>query len=265
MYRIVSLASVLIVSACAFDTGGGRIDSLAGTRLAPPPIDYVALVGHPDRPADDFAEDAARKPAEVLEFTGVGYGMTVIDMEAGGGYYTELFSRAVGDTGKVYLQNPKAFDAVLGDAVPMRLAEDRLSNVETMTTPMDTLLVEDASVDIVAWFLGPHELWFTPDGAEQGVLGSPDKAFAEIVRALKPGGVFVALDHAAAAGSPASTGGTTHRIDPAIIIARSEDAGLTLVDSSDILANADDDYSVMVLDPSVRRKTDRFLLKFEKK
>jgi predicted methyltransferase len=68
----------------------------------------------------------------------------------------------------------------------------------------------------------------------------------------------------APAGSPPTTGGDTHRIDKAVIIALAENHGLTLVDESDVLANPDDDGTVQVFDPAVRRKTDRFLLKFAK-
>ncbi|MEM6900848.1 MAG: methyltransferase domain-containing protein [Pseudomonadota bacterium] len=254
-----------VLSACAFDTGGGTYNALGGQRIAPPPTDYVALVGHPDRPVDDFADDAARKPAQVLEFTGVGYGMTVIDVEAGWGYYTELFARAVGDTGRVYLQNPENFYGFVDEAIEDRLADNRLPGVEVMISPFHEYPVPDGSVDIVAWMLGPHELWFTPEGEEEGVLGDPERAFFEIARVLKPDGVFIALDHVAPEGSPETTGNTIHRIDPDIILRRAEAAGLQLIESSDLHANPDDDYSISAIDPSVRRKTDRFLFKFGKR
>jgi predicted methyltransferase len=217
-----------------------------------------------DRPEADYEQHTIRKAPEVLAFTGIGPGMTVIDMEAGGGVYTEIFAKTVGSDGAVYMQNPPLFDGFAGDAIRARVADGRLPNVEQMRTAFDTLPVEDASVDVVTWFLGPHELWFYPEGAPQGVLGDPDKAFVEIARVLKSGGRFVALDHQAAPGSPPETGGTTHRIDKSIVIDHAKAAGLALVDESDLLANPDDDYGKNVFDPSVRRKTDRFLLKFEK-
>lgn len=217
-----------------------------------------------DRPASDYEQHEVRKAREVLAFTGVGPGMTVIDMEAGGGVYTEIFAKTVGSEGTVHMQNPPLFDNFAGDAIKARVADDRLPNVRQMRTAFDTLPVDDASVDVVTWFLGPHELWFHPEGAEPGILGDPDKAFIEIARVLKPGGHFVALDHAAAPGSPADTGGTTHRIDQAIVVERAAAAGMSLLMTSDVLANPDDDYEKNVFDPSVRRQTDRFLLKFQK-
>ena len=217
-----------------------------------------------DRPETDYEQHEIRKAREVLAFTGIAEGMTVIDMEAGGGVYTEIFAKTVGSEGTVHMQNPPLFDGFAGDAIKARVADGRLPNVHQMRTAFDTLPVEDASVDVVTWFLGPHELWFHPEGAEKGILGDPDKAFVEIARVLKPGGHFIALDHQAAPGSPAETGGTTHRIDKAIVIQRAAAAGLKVVAASDLLANPDDDYAVNVFDPSVRRNTDRFLLRFEK-
>ena len=81
---------------------------------------------------------------------------------------------------------------------------------------------------------------------------------------LKPGGTFVILDHAAPAGSPETTGGAVHRIDPAIVKTLAEAAGFKLVEESDILRNPDDMYDMSVFDPQVRRRTDRFLLKYQK-
>ena len=117
---------------------------------------------------------------------------------------------------------------------------------------------------MVTWFLGPHELWYTPEGEPPGSLGDPDMAFDEIYRVLKPGGSFVVLDHMAPPGSPPTTGGDTHRIDKAYVISLAEAHGFKLADESGILAHPEDDRTVNVFDSTVRRKTDRFLVKFTK-
>lgn len=226
----------------------------------------AASVNHPDRPETATADDAARKPLEVLTFAGVKPGDTVMELEAGGGYYSELMSRIVGPEGKIILQNPPAFDSFLGEEIFTALLGDdgsRLPNVVRSKTNFDALDADDNSVDVVTWVLGPHELWYKgQDG--QTDFGDPDKTYAEIARILKPGGVYIALDHAAAPGAPETTGGTTHRIDPAKVRERAEAAGLVFVGESDALRNPDDNYEVMVFDPSVRRKTDRFLHKYRK-
>ncbi len=172
------------------------------------------------RPEADLKDDNIRKTADVLAFTGVTPGMTVVDLEAGSGYYSELFSRIVGENGKVIMQNPQRFDAFIKPEVfEARLGKDgeRLKNVTHIRGNFDVLDVPDASADLVTWFLGPHELWLKDeDGAL--TLGAPDDVYAEIYRVLTPGGKFIALDHKAAPGSPATTGGTTHRIDPAHVL-----------------------------------------------
>ncbi|MDG1825402.1 MAG: methyltransferase domain-containing protein [Henriciella sp.] len=245
------------------------VSKLGNTIIIPAPdmaaFDYSSLTATvPGRPDADYADYEIRKVVDVLAFAGVMPGMTVVELEAGGGFYTELLASAVGDEGTVYQQNAPQFDGYLGDSVEKRGHLTRYSNIEYMRATFDALTAEDASADMVTWFLGPHELWFTPGGVEVGHYGDPADAFAEIARVLKPGGVFVALDHAAPDGAPTSTGNTTHRIDKAIVVKMAEEAGLTLVDESDVLANPEDDRTGAVFAPAVRRKTDRFLIKFKK-
>ena len=225
--------------------------------------DVIALaIANSNRPDADRADDAARKPAEMLAFAGVAPGMTVLELEAGGGYYTELLSQIVGPGGEVIMQNPPAFDTFLADAIDNRLRRNRLANVRLSKTNFDALDAADASVDVVTWVLGPHELYFVPSGGEP--LGDVTMTYAEIFRVLKPGGHFVILDHAAVAGSLSETGDRLHRIDSAIIKNLTEAAGFVFVAESDILRNPKDDLEMSVFDPMVRRRTDRFLLKYQK-
>lgn len=216
----------------------------------------------PARPSDDRDLDVRRKPAEVLRFIDIQPGDIVFEVEAGRGYYTDLFSSLTGTQGQVIMQNPPSFDSFLGDAVAARLANNQFGNVIISKSSFNILEADDQSVDIVTWLLGPHELFFTPsDGAD---LGNPEESFAEMHRILKEDGTLIILDHGAAAGAPPETGGTLHRIDPALVKAWAQAAGFTLVAESDALANPDDDYEMSVFDPKVRRTTDRFLMKFSK-
>ncbi len=252
----LAMTLALGLSACMPDN--------AATIVAVP--DYAVLaadaISSETRPEKDREADGARKPGEVIAFAGVKPGMSILEMEAGRGYYTELFAHIVGPDGAVIMQNPPSFDSFLGDSVMERLADNRLANVRLTKSLFDSLDAVDSSIDLVTWFLGPHELYYLPsDGI---ALGEPKTVYAEIKRVMKPGGYFVVLDHFAPADAPQTTGGLTHRISPKIVKALAIEAGFTLVGESDILHNPDDDLDMQVFDPSVRRKTSRFLIKFQK-
>jgi predicted methyltransferase len=232
---------------------------------APPPLkaaDYAKLLADPSRPEADRKDDALRKPAEVLAFAQLSPGQSVLEIEVGRGWMTELISRAVGPTGKVVTQNPVEF-AYSGPAMAARHAGGGLANVTDNTARFDALPAGDRTMDRVLWILGPHEIYFTPKGAA-GALGDETKTYAEIYRVLKRGGVFIAMDHAANAGDPTTTGGTIHRVDPAVVLAAAKAAGFRLDARSDVLANPADDRSKMVFDPTIRRHTDQFLFRFVK-
>ncbi len=248
-------AMAALVAACA---EGAPENSLAAAG-GDPAARAQAVLALPTRPVQDRADDELRKPANVLAFIDVKPGMKVFEMEAGAGYYTELLSPLVGPKGEVVMHNPESFDAFLGDIVPERV--EGLDNVRVSKSNFDDLDAGDGSMDIVTWMLGPHDLYYVANGVS---LGDDKRAFAEVMRILKPGGLFVVLDHAATPGSPRSTGGTVHRIDPALVREMAMEAGFILAGESDVLRNPDDNYDVNIFEPEVRRKTDRFLYKFKK-
>jgi len=230
----------------------------------PPPLaagDYAAILADPARTEADKNDDAARKPAEVLAFAQIRPGDTILEMEAGRGWYSDIISGAVGPAGKLIVQYPPEF--AYGDpAFKARTDAGRLANATITRTHFDTLEADDASVDKVLWILGPHEVYYTPANT-QG-LGDPAKTYAEIVRVLKPGGEFIAMDHSATPGAPTTTGQTIHRIDPAHVLAAAKAAGLEFVEKSDLLANPDDDRTKTPFAPDIRRHTDQFLFRFRK-
>lgn len=221
----------------------------------------ASALANPDRPAEDRADDERRKAGEALDFFGVAPGMKVFEIEAGGGWYTELLSYAVGPEGSVVMQNPAGFRKFAGDEIDARVASGRFANVRENYSNFDALDAESGSIDLATWVQGPHELFYQP---ESGTLGDPAGSFAEIYRILKPGAAFVVIDHAAEAGAPSSTGDTLHRIDKAIVIGLAEGAGFVIDAESDFLANPDDPLTNPVFDPAIRGHTSQFAIRFRK-
>ena len=187
----------------------------------------------------------------------------MLELEAGRGWYSELISGAIGSTGKLIIQYPPEF--AYGDAAfKARMDAGRLKNAEIVKSHFDDLQqVASGSVDRVLWILGPHELYYTPPNSRG--LGNDEKTYAEIMRVLKPGGLFIAMDHAADPGTSVTIAQTLHRIDPSVVVSAAQSAGFKMLGRSEVLANPADDHNAMVFDATIRRHTDQFLFKFQKK
>ncbi len=229
----------------------------------PAPEIYAAAVAHPERTDADRARDAGRQPATVLEFFRIAPGMTVLDLYSGGGYYTELLSHVVGPQGRVTAHNNQAYLGFAGAEIEARYADDRLPNVTILMAENNELEPAAEAYDAVTMILTYHDMYYAdPDNGWPPIDGA--RLLAELKKGLKPGGTVGIVDHHAEPGSPADTGGTTHRIDVDIVIREMQEAGFELDGSSDVLRNPEDDHSKLVFDPSVRGNTDRFVLRFVK-
>jgi predicted methyltransferase len=203
------------------------------------------------------ADASAMKIPEVIAFIGVKPGDKVADIITGS--FAAPFAQAVGPTGKLIAVNP----AEIGARYPAsleglkQLTANR-PNVELNVQPINQLALP-SGLDAVFIRQNYHDLY-------DKFMGPADvpKFNKTVFNALKPGGVFVILDHAAPAGTGIGSTETTHRIDPARVKADMAAAGFVFDSESKVLANSVDDHSKMVFDPSIRGKTDQFLYKFRK-
>ncbi len=250
---IIAIAGVTSLSGAAFAAGESAT------------FPYADVLNLENRTDEDRIRDPMRKPVEVLEFTGIQPGDTVLEMEAGNGYFTTMIAHVVGEEGHVYLQAPANFTQFWNTDTHPRMANNSLPDqVELLIADFyDMSAVPSGSVDVVTWMLGPHELWFTPDDRPEG-FGDPDETFAEIFRVMRSGGSLILLDHEAPEGAPATTGGDTHRIASALVDGFAETAGFVEVARSDLFANPDDDRTLNVFTPEIRGRTDQFLIRYEK-
>ena len=227
-------------------------------------VSPAAAVADASRPADDRAKDADRHPAELIAFAGVKAGDKVLDVWPGGGYWTRIFSHVVGPKGHVDAYVPSEITDLKSDPLGKAkalAAEPGLGNVEVITDSLAAPPPPEAhnALDLVWTFENYHDLH---DPFLKGA--SVDAYNAAVFQVLKPGGVYIVADHAAAAGSGLKNTDDLHRIDPATVRAEVEKAGFKYDGQLTILANAADPHTAAVFDPAIRGKTDRFVFRFRK-
>jgi predicted methyltransferase len=232
----------------------------AAARPAPPYA--TAAVADKARPAEDTARDVNRKPAEMIEFSGIKPGSVVVDVVPNKGYFTRIFAKAVGPSGHVYAYYPTEIDSMLKGKPPSVSAVTNdtanYANVTLIHAPLSKMDIPQKA-DVI-WtsqnYHDFHDSFFGP--ADMAVV---NKA---IYDALKPGGVYVVLDHVAQAGSGLRDTETLHRIDPATVKKEVLATGFIFEGEDNVLRNPSDPRTKNVFDPSIRGKTDQFIYKFRK-
>ena len=163
------------------------------------PAYLTAAVADSARPDTDKERDANRKPAETLAFAGIKPGARVVELLPGRGYYTRLLSAAVGPKGKVYaVALPPRPDAPPDAAAPAAAvqaiaADAHYGNVTVLVQPAAELSLP-RDVDLVWTSQNYHDFHNLPNVDVVNI----DKA---VFSALKHGGIYLVLDHAAEAGS----------------------------------------------------------------
>ncbi len=223
--------------------------------LAAPSAAIKAAVADKGRPEADTKRDEARKPAEMLDFAGVKPGQTVGDLIPGGGYFTRIFSKAVGPKGTVYAiiseqaaankDKPPAVNAIAANYTNVKVVA---VNYQTMALP--------TQADVIWTAQNYHDLHLAARNLDVAAVNR------SVFNALKPGGYFIVLDHVAADGSPVGVADTLHRIDPAIVKKEVEAAGFKLVGESKVLRRSSDDHSQKAHE--LHDATDQFILKFQR-
>ena len=224
----------------------------------PLPANIAAAAKDPAR-TEQAKVDAVRHGPEILAFAGVQPEAKVVDLIPGGGYWTGLFSASVGSSGHVYAIWPAEYVKVDGDEVkPYREVAAKYANVSILEQPAAGFAAPE-KVDLVFTAQNYHDY---PDK----FMGKVDPvAFDKAVyKALKPGGVFLVIDHQAEPGSGMRDTDTLHRIEGAIVKKQAAEAGFVFDGQSKVLRNPADDHKKAVFDKSIRGKTDQFVYRFRK-
>jgi predicted methyltransferase len=243
-----------LITAAAFALGcASQPEALAISATSP---HTVAAVAHAKRPEADRARDADRKPAEMLAFAGILPGQRVADFIPGGGYFTRLLGAAVGADGVVYALVPPA-SAQRDGGPAIRAIAEKQPNVRLVQMSIAELHAPEP-LDAIFTAQNYHDLHLAALKLDVAAVN------ARIFAALKPGGVYVVVDHRAKPGADISVADTLHRIDPAIVRRELEAAGFVYDGESAVLANPADTLGLGVFDPAIRGKTDQFALRFRR-
>jgi predicted methyltransferase len=235
----------------------------AGSEKPPVVSKYVAAaVADPARPQADRDRDADRKPAETIAFAGLKPKQRIADLLPGGGYFTRIFSGVVGSKGQVFaVAPPKRPDAPPdrpepSAAVRAIAADPHYQNVNVSVEKLVELKLPP-NLDMVWTSLNYHDVHNVKDID----VGAFNKAVFE---SLKPGGIYIVIDHATEKGAGFTATSTLHRSDPDAVKAEVIAAGFKFVGASEVIANPADDHKAPVFEKGLHDKTDRYVLKFSK-
>ena len=229
--------------------------ALAACETLSPAPNYAEIVRSTDRGDTDRSLDERRKPELLLAFYNVRAGMQVLDVSAGRGYNTELLSRAVGPSGRVYAHNSPSLPAAARTAFEERLKKPFMSNVVSVVREFDDPVPPDVrGLDLITFNFNYH------DTVHLGVDRA--KMNRALFQALKPGGILIIADHSARPGAGATVTKSLHRIEEAVVRKEITAAGFKLLDSADFLRNPADARDVTVFKNTV--PNDEFVLKFVK-
>ena len=222
----------------------------------------AAAVADPARPQADRDRDADRKPAECIAFAGLKPGQHIADLLPGGGYFTRIFSGVVGPKGQVFaIAPPKRPDAPADRPEPAAAvraisADPHYKNVNVSVEKVAELKLPE-KLDMVWTSQNYHDVHNVPNID----VAAFNKAVFE---SLKPGGIYIVIDHATEKGAGFTVTSTLHRSDPDAVKTEVMAAGFEFAGSSDVIASSADDHKTAVFETGLHDKTDRYLLKFRK-
>ena len=212
---------------------------------AEPPATLATIIAGPQRTDKNRARDPSRRPAQSLAFWGLAPGMTVVEIDPSGGYWTEILAPYLRATHGRYIG---AFD---GDAAAFkaRYVDPAVwGTIETAAFGQTSgPLAAPGSVDFLLTARNIHDWMWTP-----GLL---EKALADFHAALKPRGILAVEEHRA---DPRPMVADAHDgyVSTAFLTAAVEKAGFKLAASSEINANPKDTkdhpFGVWTLPPTLR-------------
>jgi predicted methyltransferase len=224
--------------------------------------DIATALSDPRRPVEQVKLDATRRPRTLIAFAGVRSGARIADFMPGNAYFTRILSDVVGPTGRVYAYIPAE---QIANCPPSEIAgaqavggDPGYANVTVLTGTLADFRMPE-QLDLIWTAQNYHDL-------HDSFLGPADVTALNkaIFNALRPGGIFLVIDHVADKGSGLRDTETLHRIDPALMQQEIEAAGFILEAQSEVLRNPNDDHTRSVFDAGIRGVTDQVVFRFRR-
>jgi predicted methyltransferase len=208
------------------------------------------------RSAEARERDQWRHPVESLEFWGLQPGMSILEVQPGAGWWTDILAPYARLTGGRFavtaadLNNPKLSDTARKGreqlAAKFAAMPEVYGKVELVNWGRTSAPLAPEQFDFILTARSIHG-WMESDG---GIVG---KVFADFHRALKPGGILAVEQHRGDPGpqDPAADNGY---VTEAFVIEQAGRAGFKLVERSEINANPrdtkDHPFGVWTLPPT---------------
>ncbi len=206
--------------------------------------------------AADAARNHNRHPDALLEFLAIVPGSKVVDVGAGDAFTSMHMAERTGPEGVVYAHNTPAWRGFLKPYVEDRLRNGPLAGIEWVEAPFaDPVPEHIRDVDLVTNVLTYHDTVYYPVDR--------DAMNRNIFAALRPGGRYVIVDHAARPEDAEKVAHSLHRISEEFVIEEVTKAGFLVDSSADFLRYEDDDRTGLAW-TSPQPRTDRFVIAFRK-
>ena len=178
-----------------------------------------------ERDIENIKRDIYRHPKETLTFFGIKPNMTVVELNPGGGWYTEILAN--------YIHYPGTLITAQGDYYMEKFkkkidSSSMYGRVEIVS--LNSIFAKENSVDAVITFRNLHN-WLGPQ---------IESIFSNSFKVLKPGGKFGVVEHRARPGTDLETMKKSGYVteDHAIQVALKH--GFKLLAKSEINANPKD-------------------------
>ena len=223
--------------------------------------DIEAILAAPDRSPEDRAMDGPRRVSDMIAAAGLKPNQSILELEQGKGWFTDILLRLIGPKGHLTVQQPALLDGFFRKDARKLVQRAALPNAHYSDAPFTKLSAADATIDRVLWIQGPHEIWFEP---KPGVtFGDPQAIFAEVKRVLKPDGMFFVVDNLAKSGTPQPEASELHRSEPKLLATMIEEAGINSMGADpDWIVSEVDTLDVPTFTPGIHLRTSQHMQKY---